>query len=256
MNNSNKSLNNSSSKIIIYSLSLLYFGLIFLIFYYFFGFEISFIITAVLGGFLYFKIRSNVDFHFYSKIISSQILNINKQNFQLNEFRTPSGKTKTKIYKWDDFSKTEFDSENQEIKLIAKNGKDLEINSKFSNWYFFIHNIPSRLRNNKIDHFNKNLFLDLSTCLVCGTIAFKNNKCMSCGSISYDEAKKDANYEEFKTELDYLKNEQLELFETLEEGEKVEFYLDEDPLFKLDKNWKPIVTEAEVIQFSKENMWD
>ena len=56
-----------------------------------------------------------------------------------------------------------------------------------------------------------------------------------------------------------MKEEQLDWFSAMDKEKKVDFYFQEkadDNVFELDKNWKPIVTEEEVIAYSKENCWD
>lgn len=91
----------------------------------------------------------------------------------------------------------------------------------------------------------------LLSCKICGTIAVFDNQCLVCISDVYNAEKHD----KFKHEIDYLKEEQLDLFGTMDKNEKVDFF-EQKTFFKRNLNWKPLVTEAEVIAYSKEWNWD
>jgi len=157
----------------------------------------------------------------------------------------------TKIH-WEDIRNIELKDDNF-ILVRLKNGKEIKIDNEYSRWYSLLKKIPSsKLESKKIPYFLERVFSNLETCKICGSIAMNKKKCLSCGSDCFNNELK----EEFKNEIDYIKSEQLELFCTDDKDEKVEFYENEKDGFERDKNWKPIVSEKEVIEFSKINYWD
>ena len=174
------------------------------------------------------------------------IKDVNSRGFTLHQ-----NEKETKIY-WEDIRNIEL-QDDKVISVRLQNGKEIKIDNKYFRWYSLLKKIPSsKLESDKIPDFLEKTFSKLETCKICGSIAMNKKKCLSCDSNSFNNELK----EEFKNEIDYIKSEQLELFYTNDKDEKVEFYGDEKDGFEKDENWKPIVTEKEVIEFSKINYWE
>jgi len=153
---------------------------------------------------------------------------------------------------WENIQEIEL-ANNNNLLVKLKGRKEVKIGDKYFRWYSLLQNIPnSKLQSSKIPDFLKRTFENLKTCKVCGSIAVLNQECLSCRSITYNQDLE----KEFTNEIDYIKSEQLELFMTNDKNEKVEFYQGEKDGFERDKNWIPIVTEKEVIEYSRENLWE
>lgn len=179
--------------------------------------------------------------------INIKVINdINDRGFTLNH-----NQKKTKIY-WKDIQNIELEDD-RVILVRLLNGKEIKIDDEYSRWYSFLKKIPNpKLKTTQIPEFLETTFSNLKTCKVCGSIAMNSEKCLSCGTNCFNHELK----KEFKNEIDYVKSEQLELFCTDDKHEKIDFYEEEKDGFERDKNWNPIVTEKEVIEYSRTNYWD
>lgn len=139
---------------------------------------------------------------------------------------------------------------NNNLVIKPQRGNSITIEKEYFNWYALLKKLPSsKLLDNQIPEFLNKTYKNLTTCKICGKIALSENECLSCRSDSFSKKSK----ADYLTELEYIKEEQLELFCTDDEFEKVNLFLNEDDGFELDKTWKPIVTEQEVTEFSKKN---
>jgi len=179
--------------------------------------------------------------------INLKVINdVSAKGFTLKDFQ------KERKINWDDIKNVELQNE-QVISVRLLNGKEIKIDNEYFRWYSLLKNIPaSKLKSTIIPDFLERTFKNLKTCKVCGSIAMNSQKCLSCRSEIYDQELK----EESKTEIDYIKSEQLELFCTTSKHEKVDFYEEEKDGFERDKSWKPIISEEEVIEYSKKNCWE
>lgn len=139
---------------------------------------------------------------------------------------------------------------NRILLIRLKSLKEIKIDHEYYRWYALLKKISnSKLKTTEISEFLEKTFRNLSTCKVCGSIAANHTKCLSCGSDCFN----DKLGEEFENETAYIKSEQLELFCTMEREEKIDFHEEAKDGFEKDKNWKPIVTNEEVIEYSKTN---
>jgi hypothetical protein len=105
----------------------------------------------------------------------------------------------------------------------------------------------------RIQAYSKRLAYD--TCDVCGFVSVdkETHECQMCVSKKWDDELMTG----YADKEQYVKEEQLFWFATENSVEKVNFYLPEgernDDKFPKDKNWKPWVTEKEVIEYSKKD---
>lgn len=174
------------------------------------------------------------------------VTDIDEKGFILN-----NNKESTRVL-WSEVKYFRLDLE-ENLVVEQINGKQIKIDQKYNNWYLLLKQIPSSKQEDlKIPELIRKTFNNLKTCQVCGSIALQKEKCLSCSARVFNNELK----EEFKSEMEYIKFEQLELFCTDDKYEKVNFYLDEKDGFEIDENWNPIVSEKEVLEFSKENCWD
>ena len=181
-----------------------------------------------------------IDIHFFTKI--------DKYGFTIYSY---SDNIEIR-HEWEFIEHCKLDDDNNLIiKPIKKKKVVIKISSEKG--FKLLNNIPkSKLLDNQIPNFVHQVCLDVTNCKVCGTISVWNNKCLSCSSDVYNIEK----HEEFENEIDYLKEEQLELFGTYDKNEKVDFLEKKITFFEQNKSWKPLVTKAEVIAYSKEWNWD
>jgi len=142
---------------------------------------------------------------------------------------------------------------NNKVLLVRlKNFKEIKIENNYGRWYALLKEISnSNIERRGVDEFLKKTFNNLFTCKVCGMVALNKEKCLSCRSSRFNIKLE----QEFENEIEYIKSEQLELFCTVEEDEKVDFYEEQNDGFVRDKNWKPMVSKEEVKEFSKAHYW-
>ncbi|PWJ43194.1 hypothetical protein [Sediminitomix flava] len=175
-----------------------------------------------------------------------QISNINDHGFSLM-----NNEKENRIY-WSDILDIELEKENL-VCIRFLNRKKVEINNEYSGWYLFLKKIPSsKLKSSKIPDFLEWTYSNLESCQVCGSISMNDQKCLSCHTERFNHDLED----EFETEAEYLRYQQLELFCTYEESEEVDFHEIDNDGFEKDTNWRPLVSEKEVIEYSREHYWD
>lgn len=162
-------------------------------------------------------------------------------------------KEKVRTCRWKDVHTIDWNQKAEILTFHTSNGKPLKIKKDFIGFYKLLKQLPENMMGEKLKAYQKETFSNLITCKICGNIAFKKDRCLCCGSESFNDELR----EEFKTEEAYIKAEQLEYFSTMDKYEKVDFFTDEEgDTFRLDKNWKPLVTEEEVLAYSKEEWWN
>ncbi len=167
--------------------------------------------------------------------------------FKLNEQTTA-------LHQWKDIDEVVLKDET-DLVFKFNNREEKVFGFTTIGYYKLLKNIPQeKLKDTDTKTYQQTTFENLTTCPTCGYIAYKKTKCLSCRTESF----KTAIFVEEENEADYMRQEQLEYFCTDHKDEAVEFYpkKEKDDIFEFDKNWKPIVTESEVIKWGKENYWD
>jgi len=151
---------------------------------------------------------------------------------------------------WNDISSIRL-APKKELSIKFHSGKKIFISDKYVNWFQLLKQIPkSKLYNNEILDYLAEVHARVKNCKICGRIAVENSTCLSCGSEVYNDSMKD----EHGTLNDYIREEQLFLFSLTDEEEKVDFLMDDECDFELDPDWKPIVTEEEVMKYSRDDV--
>lgn len=168
---------------------------------------------------------------------------VNDQGFTLHD------NDKVNTYKWREIKGVSLEKEKTLVIRFYNRDHLLRIERKFLRWHGLLKKIPpGKMVDTSISTYLDQLFAGLSTCKICGKIALYEEKCLSCGNPIYGQEQQ----AEFLSEEAYIKEEQLDLFATDEPSEKVAFFPDDDDDgFEWDPEWRPVVTEREVIRFSK-----
>lgn len=92
----------------------------------------------------------------------------------------------------------------------------------------------------------------LQTCEICGYIAITSDKkeCGYCGTLTWDNQRKIKGYDD---KQEWLKDEQLFWFSLDSLTQPIDFYEPvSDEGFNKDKNWKPIITQQDLIDDFKD----
>lgn len=197
--------------------------------------------------------------HIYS---NSLIVGVNEKGFALVDLDyNPTAKDNildtnredAQIYEWEDITTAKLDEEECELILKRTNGKEIWIKQGYANWYTLLQKIPKdKLVDDQIPLYLKGYFRLFDTCKICGRIAIEDNKCNHCGADVYSKIIADKHG--YTSEEAYIKEEQLAEFEIYEFTEEVRFFDNSKDHYLLDKNWQPIVSEEEVIAYSKKQM--
>jgi len=109
------------------------------------------------------------------------------------------------------------------------------------------------LLSNPIQSYSKRLTYD--SCDVCGFVSVdkKTHKCQICASDEWNDELMTG----YTDKDQYVKEEQLFWFSTVSSAEKVNFYLPagerNDDNFPKNENWKPLVTENEIIDHCRKD---
>lgn len=209
-------------------------------------FLVSSLITIPTSVFLWKEMTLQILIWTKDFISINSISDIDSKGFTINNNQ------KSLRLDWDEIKYFKLD-QNSNLLIEQNKGKQIKIEKDYFFWYALLQKTPSsKLINSQIPDYLNRIFEDLKTCPVCGKIALGQEKCLSCKSLTFNNELK----EEFANEYEYIKDEQLELFCTDDKHEIVNFYLDDDDGFEIDKRWKPIISEKDVIEYSKENYWD
>ncbi len=201
--------------------------------------------------FLHYRIKNRVTA--FSKKIMGQmefVKEISPTGFKVFKLDDQS----TALHQWRDISQVVLKNET-DLVFKFQNNKEKVFATSTIGYYNLLKNIPQeKLLESNIKKYQQTTFENLRTCPTCGYIAYKKTNCLSCRTDSFETAM----YVDQMNKAEYLKEKQLEYFCTEVKGEPVEFYpkKKEDDIFEFDKNWKPIVTKEEVIEFSKQEYWD
>lgn len=106
-----------------------------------------------------------------------------------------------------------------------------------------------------LQSYSKRLTYD--ACDICGFVSVdrKDQECKVCASRVWDETLMTG----YTDKEEYVREEQLFWFATRDSTEKVNLYLPEgernDGKFPKKENWKPSVTQADVLDYSRKERW-
>ncbi len=147
--------------------------------------------------------------------------------------------------KWEDVGKVYFPTDHQTVEVELNSGDKIIITHEFSNWPLFLKAVPASFKEfdlKLVDSF----FATLKACKVCGLLAVHDEICEHCGNGVYDE---DIDGPEYENEAIYNKEMQSNFFEG-------EIKPDKDTIFKVDKDWKALITQSELDAYNNEDTED
>lgn len=209
---------------------------------------------SIIGGVLLFGSAYYLRaLYFFKVIFITNDINFKEEITDINNlgFVVVEDDKNTPIL-WDSIEFIELLSDNSlEIKQFS--AKPVQLTEKYSNWFTLLQQIPkSKLNSDKIPTYLENVFSRLESCPICGFIALDIDRCFNCYSDRYGKEQRDM----YENKIEFIKEEQLFLFGTYEKDEPIEFYPKPIDGFKFNKDWKPLVTKKEVLEYSKINNWD
>ncbi len=200
-------------------------------------------VPMIIYCYLYFASKLPVSRNYFF----GEITRLNREGFRVGNILDDAPRKIT----WDKVTNVKFDSDHTYLEIYFERGNVISIRKDVDGFYNLLERIPARFTEFDFEHF-KRIIRRASTCDCCGHIAYVDGTCLHCYYSSWDKEV----YPEYLNAKTYLKEMQLEYFSTLEKDDPVIFYpVERDELYKFDSRWRPIVTEDEVLQYSKENEW-
>lgn len=158
---------------------------------------------------------------------------------------------KDRFHRWEDFKTIKTNKSFKRIHLVKKSFGKVIISKDCLNWYELLKKIPPHFTDFDRKRV-QNFFENLTPCMICGCIAVHDSECCVCQNSDWTIQIEC----EYKTKENYIKEKQLELFATEDKEEQIVDFFEEDDTFKLDKSWKPMVTEQEILDYSKKHYWN
>ena len=193
------------------------------------------LMLLVIDVFVYISTRAAVK--------QQRIEKVTKTGFKLVKGTT------TKHFYWSEIQTAHLDTKN--MKLTLREKSKLVVSADTPNFYLLLKNMP--IGYSDLDYgYIKSFFSSLEPCLVCGAIALREQKCLACGCSTWNASLKE-NYPTYEA---YIKENQLEIFATMEPDEKFCDFKSENIGFEFDATWKPMVSKEEVLAYSEKEFWD
>ncbi|MEN3322675.1 hypothetical protein VP395_02975 [Mariniflexile soesokkakense] len=136
----------------------------------------------------------------------------------------------TKSFHWNEIKDVRFSENNKEV-IIEKSYKKIILKKNNIGWYDFIQNVPSNFTDFDFDYI-KDLMDSLKPCEVCGIVAVRENECIVCETIAW-------NNEMTESKIEYLKLKQSEFYsDQIKNRKEIKKVAEPEHGFKADKNWK------------------
>ncbi|MFK7949882.1 MAG: hypothetical protein AB8G11_19995 [Saprospiraceae bacterium] len=205
---------------------------------------LPFVIITIIGIF-YYRFRDKFTISLGWSI--SSIQNIDKNGFEIHIIKNGQIKSIKKFF-WKNITKASLTK--NELRLQAVNGQKIYLNTSTKNFYSLIKQVPKNFTDITSQQVNT-YFKDLNPCLVCGAIAANGFKCNACETHiwkkSFDKY--------YPNKQAYIKSKQLDLFASLQKNGQQAITFNRDETFHLHKNWKLLVSEKEIKEYSQKSWW-
>jgi hypothetical protein len=153
--------------------------------------------------------------------------------------------------KWSELKTANLTKNDMDLVLVMNTNEQIIIPADTSGIVSFFKYLPEQLNNPEQKIKIENIYKSLTSCKVCGSIAVYMNQCSVCHSDL-----ELVNDEDPAIELENIKEEQLALYATYEEGEEIDWEFNIDPNYKRNPDWKLLVNEKEILDYSRENCWE
>ncbi|MBZ4034482.1 hypothetical protein K6T82_06875 [Flavobacterium sp. 17A] len=164
----------------------------------------------------------------FYKNLTSELTEINllENGFSMQE---PFG-VKPIILDWKNVENVYFSEDKKQV-IIQSLKKEFVLKNNFMGWYEFIQNVPSKFTNFDFDYVS-DFMKSLQPCDICGIVAVKENHCLVCQNVPWNDQINGS-------KIDYIKQKQLTLFASnIKEGKEVKQYAKPEYGFKVNENWK------------------
>ncbi len=149
-------------------------------------------------------------------------------------------------YIWKNIKDIFFSKEDKsEIVITDIKGEKTAVSKEYANWFLLLKNLRKNFKSFDYNYIQK-IFDSFEFCEVCGHKTIDENYCVLCGTDLWtDDLKRD-----YKNKIEYIKEEQLDIYAVMSSLEKVDFEKFKDSGFKKDPNYKLLVSKEEVYKYS------
>lgn len=130
-----------------------------------------------------------------------------------------------------------------EVVVYLQPSNELHFAASHYGYYDLIRKMPKGFKSFDYE-FVERVFERLEGCETCGLLAVKDVKCLACGSAKWDISM----LSKFDSKEAYLIQEQIDLFEPLDDEDEINLNNTPEDGFQSDLNWKPVITEQELIE--------
>ncbi len=152
---------------------------------------------------------------------------------------------------WDQIVSIQFSASKEDLLIKLQSKEEIIIPDDTSGLVTLLFYAPASLINDQLLDDLKKIKEDLQDCPVCGNQSIWNNQCHVC------HVEKEEFFHDDQTQMDAkIKELQLSLFATFDKDESIDWEFVNEPKFKRIDNWKILVSEAEVLDYSKNNTWN
>lgn len=173
--------------------------------------------------------------------------NINSNGFEIQVIKNKKIQSVETIL-WSDIKKVIVSK--RLTKVFKKNGKRI-ILSFFTKHYFrLIRQLPNYCSDVTTHQVNE-VFRRFKPCLICGSVAADYSSCKACGTHVWSKTFN----KHYENKGAYVKAKQLDLFASLHKKDLQSLTFSRDETFKLYGEWKLLVTEEEILKYSKKRFW-
>jgi hypothetical protein len=147
---------------------------------------------------------------------------------------------------WNDVNSIRFNENKDILTVKLKNKKQFTLSKYHLAFYKFLKFSSNLSQSDK--NYADTIFKSVKDCDICGIKAEYEGICLHCFELSWDKNSKD---ESEASKINYIKKVQLDYFSLeMNEDNQVNFFIEAEP-FERNMNWKPLVTNAEVVEYYK-----
>ncbi len=152
--------------------------------------------------------------------------------------------------KWSELKSANISKNDMDLVLVLTNNEKVIIPANTSGIVSFFKYLPVNFNSPEQKIKIENIYKSLIDCKVCGAVAVYLNQCSVCHSDLELVSDEDP-----ATELENIKEEQLVLFATYEEQDEIDWEFNLNPNYQRNPDWKLLVSEEEILSYSRENCW-
>lgn len=201
-------------------------------------------ITGIIVPFIYLYLIKDYDLR--QRWTIDTVKNINEYGFEIHTYKNGHLKKNTLI-RWESISRIKV---TYNLDILLNTGEWINLDTKTEHYHYLLKSLQNYLPNISKSQIKKK-FSRLKPCPICGSIAVDYKHCEACGTAIWKSEFK-RNYD---NPMNYVRAKQLDLFASLHKNSIQKIAFSSNDTFELDKNWQPIITQAEIINQSKKLFW-